>query len=174
MRMLSLSSAAVVLTASILAGCGPEQVKHPGVTPAAGVVTYNGTPVEGASVAFFSEESKKAGWNLSGRTDAAGKFEITSIFAPGTEAKGVPPGSYTAVVVKSEGGPAAKPMDMKADPKAYDEFMRSQQNSASGKAPEVTAPKSLVPTKYTVETSSDLKVKVEGSGNPNIELKLVD
>lgn len=174
MRLSGFSSATVLLAVSVLGGCGPEQIKHPDVAPAAGIVTYNGAPVEGAMVSFFSEESKKAGWNLSGRTDAAGKFEVTSSFAPGTEMKGIPAGNYTAVVIKSEAA-AMKAVDIKSDPKAYEELMKSRQRAPTEGAPtESPSAKNLIPTKYATEATSGLTVQIDKSGNSNIELKLVD
>ncbi len=152
-----------------LAGCGgAQQVPHPDVVQAAGVITQNGAPVEGATVVLMSEESKKAGWVFSGKSDAAGKFAITSVFAPGTDAKGVPVGDYTAVVTKFD-FPAAVPMDMKA----YEDQVRLKQTKP-GMAPQSTGPKSLLPPMYATDTTSSLKVRIEGSGNPNIELKLLN
>jgi hypothetical protein len=150
-----------------VAGCGAaEKVRHPDVVKAGGVVTQNGAPVEGATVAFVSEESKKAGWVFSGKSDAAGKFAITSVFAPGTDARGIPVGDYTAVVTKFD-FPTAVPTDMKA----YEEQVRLRQANP-GIPAQATGPTSLLPPQYGSDTTSGLKVRIEGSGNPNIELKL--
>jgi hypothetical protein len=152
-----------------LVGCGgAEKATHPNVVQAGGVVTHGGTPVEGATVVLMSEESKKAGWVCSGKSDAAGRFAITSVFAPGTDAKGIPVGDYTAVVTKFEFA-AAVPMDMKA----YEEQLRSRQQN-SGAVAQSTSPKILLPAMYGTDTTSSLKVRIDASGNPKIELKLLN
>jgi hypothetical protein len=154
---------------TVLAGCGGGQkVAHPDVVQAAGVVTQNGAPVEGATVVLMSEESKKAGWVCSAKSDSAGKFAITSVFAPGTDARGIPVGDYTAVVTKFDFAPAV-PTDMKA----YEEQVRLKQTNP-GLAAQSAGPKSLLPPIYGTDTTSSLKVRIEESGNPNIELKLLN
>ena len=87
---------------------------------------------------------------------------------PGTDAKGIPVGDYTAVVTKFD-FPAAVPTDMKA----YEEQVRMRQTNP-GVAAQSTSPKSLLPPIYGTDTTSSLKVKIDGSGNPNIELKLLN
>ena len=57
--------------------------------------------------------------------------------------------------------------------KAYEEQVRLKQQN-SGAAVESTSPKSLLPTMYGTDTTSSLKVRIEESGNPNIELKLLN
>ncbi len=177
MRLSKSSSVILLGIVAAVGGCGgAEQIKHPSVVPAAGVVTYNGAPVEGATVAFFSETSKKEGWSLTGQTDASGKFEITSTFAPGTVAKGVPAGDFTAVVIKTAAASTGGPKGAQADPSAYADIMKKNQeamlNRGAGAQPE--APKNVIPKKYAAEITSDLKVTVGIEGKKDIELTLAD
>jgi hypothetical protein len=169
MHLRSLLIIAIGGGCTALAGCGgAEKATHPNVVQAGGVVTHGGAPVEGATVVLMSEESKKAGWVCSGKSDAAGKFAITSVFAPGTDAKGIPAGDYTAVVTKFD-FPSAVRMDMKA----YEEQLRLKQTN-SGIPAQSSSPKSLLPPIYGTDSTSSLKVRIDGSGNPNIELKLLN
>jgi hypothetical protein len=170
MRLLKLLLCA---TTAALAGCGgsEQQAQHPAVAPTAGTVTYNGSPVAGATVTLFSDTTKEKGWTLAAQTDAEGKFEIMSRFAPGTEFKGAPAGDYTIVVTKFETPAAAAPKDLTA----YEEqFKKQQQAAASGARPEVTAAKASIPTKYSQDGTSPLKVKIEAAGNSDIEVTLED
>ncbi len=68
------------------AGCGD------GITlyPVSGTVTLDGKPVEGLMVAFAPEDS---GFSGAGRTDANGKYTITS-----TKGKGLPSGNYNVAI----------------------------------------------------------------------------
>lgn len=172
-RMWSVLACGVAAIA--LAGCGgggDVKVKHPDCSSAAGVVTYNDKPVEGARVMLISADTKKNGWGCTGNTDAGGKFEITTSFAPSTQVKGIPPGDYSVLVTKIEKLTTA---EMEAAKKEGEE---NQKKIAAGADPASLtnpgAPKNLVPAKYADEFKSDLKVKVEKAGNTNIDLKLAD
>jgi len=163
--------------AAALVGCGgggDAKVKVPDVVPAAGTVTYNEKPLEGASVLFMSAETKKNSWACAGQTDAAGKFEITSTFSPSTQVKGLPAGEYTVVVTKMEKTKTMTPAEIDAMKKEMDE--KAMQAAKSGGNPVTVQPKtpSMIPEKYGADTTSDLKVKIEKPGNPKIELKLAD
>ena len=144
------------------------------VSPAAGIVTYNDKPVEGARVVFLSGESKKNTWGCSGMTDASGKFEISTSFSPTQQAKGIPVGDYTAVVTKAEAQTLSREQH-EAQAKEMQEKMKKAQAAGGKDDPTFDAPpKALVPAKYGDETKSGLKVKIEKAGNTKIELKLAD
>lgn len=55
-----------------IAGCGGRPSGYPETAPVMGVVTLNGTPLEGATVSF----SPAAGRSSSGRTDSSGRYEL--------------------------------------------------------------------------------------------------
>ena len=82
-------SVLLVLVLVGVVGCGGE----PGTAPTVkvtGTVTYNGEPVEGASVAFIPENGRPA----SGTTDPSGKFTL-STFESGD---GAVPGKHTVAI----------------------------------------------------------------------------
>lgn len=73
-------------------GCG-ESDKGPKTVPAEGVVTLDGEPVEGASVAIVNDIGK----NARGRTDEDGHFELTAFeYKSGAE-----PGEYKVIVSRT-------------------------------------------------------------------------
>lgn len=93
------------LAMSFLTGCG-ETDKGPRTVPAEGVVTLDGSPIEGASIVFIDDGGQ---YPARGRSDADGKFSL-SAFEYKT---GAVPGSYKAIVSRtvvetaSEKGPPA-------------------------------------------------------------------
>jgi hypothetical protein len=113
----------VLLVAGLgtVAGCGGNE-------PVKGVVKLDGTPVEGATVTFVSEDGKAT---FSGTTDAAGEFTLA-----GTDGKaGAKPGTYKVMVTKMSANaePMAPPNpgDMK---EAKAEMMEGAKEAAKPKA----------------------------------------
>ena len=89
----------VVLVLVGVVGCNDK----PGTAPTlkvTGTVTYNGEPVEGASVAFIPENGRPA----SGTTDASGKFTL-STFESGD---GAVLGKHTVAISESSEAPSAE------------------------------------------------------------------
>jgi hypothetical protein len=79
-------------------GCGRE-----GVAPTVqvtGKVTYNGDPVEGASVGFIPESGRPA----SGTTDASGNFTL-STFETGD---GAVPGTHAVTITEASVAPSGE------------------------------------------------------------------
>ncbi|MCL2118472.1 MAG: carboxypeptidase-like regulatory domain-containing protein [Planctomycetaceae bacterium] len=77
-------------------GCGSVDAEF---RPVSGIVTYDGTLLEGASVAFVPVDN--SGVAATGTTDATGKYTLTSTTAKkfGTGAK---PGKYLVKISKTE------------------------------------------------------------------------
>jgi len=81
-----------------LAGCGSG---HPSTVTVSGKVTHDGKAVPGASIVL-----SRGGGDITkgevaiGKTDASGRFELTTHFAGQTAAKGVVPGSYKVTISK--------------------------------------------------------------------------
>ncbi len=141
MYRLVLASFALVCSA-ILIGCGgpAEDPNRPATVAVSGTVTYNGQPIEGATVAFLPKVP--AGTGASGRTDASGKFGLTA-FQPGD---GAVPGSYLVTIVKTEAQGGGE----------------VQEDSSAAPA----VPKSLLPEKYGNPQGSGLTAEVkEGAEN---------
>lgn len=141
---------------AFIAGCGSDM---PSTVPVTGTVTMDGSPVEGATVNFLSEEGART---ASGRTDASGKFTLKTIV--GTDsADGAVVGRHQVAVVKTESEGQSV-----GDPK---EFM-----SKMAENPTITSDfkiKQVIPAKYGNPTMSGLTADVsEGGANDfTFELK---
>jgi len=135
------------IVALALSGCGES---GPTLYPASGTVTYNGKPVEGASVTF-TPESGPIGV---GTTDAAGKYTIATLGKPGAV-----PGENKVSVSKASTVGAGKQM-------TPEDMMKLQKGGATTKAE--------LPEKYSSPITSGLppaNVTADGAKNVfNFEL----
>ncbi|GAA4427231.1 carboxypeptidase-like regulatory domain-containing protein [Bremerella cremea] len=139
----------MLVVAIALVGCNANSLPS-GAAAVEGNVTYDGVPVEGATVTFRS----KSGFAAVGKTNAEGVYHLSSSKIPG----GTEPGSYTITVVKRE---AAEGGSLTEDDPNY-------KPNASAKP--VTR-KHLLPEKYSKPTTSELTREVEaGSNLVNLEL----
>ena len=103
----------------LAAGCsdGAEAPKLPPLVPVSGTVLMDGNPLADATVTFLPEAATDAFRGPMGRTDAAGKFELSSDVGGGKQAKGAAVGKYKVVVskfIKADGTPF--PPDSKEAP----------------------------------------------------------
>jgi hypothetical protein len=112
-----------------------------------------GEPVEGADVAFMASGASHA---ASGKTDAQGKFSLTTLEKPGAV-----PGTHTVTISKYESASttAMKPEDYMA-----------QMQPGSAQAPE--GPKSLLPKKYADPANSGLSATVKEDGENDFTFEL--
>ncbi|MBA2116545.1 carboxypeptidase-like regulatory domain-containing protein [Bremerella alba] len=96
MRILSIS---LLILAAASLGCNSgEPTLVPGrsrTIPVQGKITLDGTPIEGATVMFFSEKLMITSY---GKTNATGEYALTT-YEPGD---GAPAGRYQVSVKKSE------------------------------------------------------------------------
>jgi hypothetical protein len=137
----------IALTAGCSSGIGNDKWKsaRPRTVPAAGTITLNGAPLEGAQIVLIPANGKLGG---SGVSDAKGAFRLTT-FPPDD---GVVPGSYRVMIAKAE-------LPENPDPDA----------------PESTVPKfakSLIPARYSNPETSGLTVEVPDSGDKEIVIAL--
>lgn len=147
-------------------GCGgPEGLK--GLVPVTGTVTYQGAPVEGANVAFAPDGDGKA---ASGRTDADGKFKLTTL-NPGD---GAMPGKYKVSVSKSENLDPAAQITAEDMMKMVSGGKAPPMGPTKGKAGEAGGTKYHVPKKYSTPGESGLTAEVKGSGTNDFTFDLVD
>ncbi len=141
----------------VWAGCGGAAVdpNRPATAPVSGTVTYQGSPVENATVTFLA--SAPDGKSAVGRTDASGKFALMT-FAPGD---GAVPGQYKVMISKqvTEGGVSEE--------EAYKYIERGEN------PPEPTV-KNLLPEKYTAADTSGLSADVTESGENTFTFELTD
>ncbi len=152
-----------------LAGCGGGGggAERPKTVKVTGKVQYKGLPVAGASVVFLGDGSSTPAL---GRTDADGRFELTT-FEPGD---GAIPGTHKVTVSKivaskSPGSTATGVASMEeAAKKARDRGDPTQTQSLDAAA------MSLLPEKYSQAATTDLSFEVKASGTNDIPIELKD
>jgi len=134
-----------IMSGALVAGCSGSAVDRPAPVAATGVVTHNGTPVEGALIVF-----QPAGHNFAatGRTDAKGAFVLTA-FEPND---GAVPGEYKVAVTKTE--------------------VSVQGAATSDDAPTTRSEKVLLPIKYARADGSGLVASVKEGTENKFEFKL--
>lgn len=155
----------IVAGLATYAGCGgPEGV--PGVVKVSGTVTLDGTPVEAATVSFRPEGDARA---ASGRTDANGRFQLTTL-NPGD---GALPGSYKVSISKVEDTDPAH--QITAEEMA--EMMSGDKQAPKGPTRPGQKTKNVgmkyhVPQKYMDPEKSGLTATVTADGDNNFTFEL--
>ena len=134
-------------------GCSGGDGGDPNGKVVTGTVTYNGSPVEGANVTFMSANA-----SAFGRTDAAGKYQLTT--ASGEK---VSLGDYQVSIVKKEAPPASTAST------SEEEYVPPDPN-----APPAPAPKDLLPTKYADAAKSGLSASVKADDENKFDFDLTD
>jgi hypothetical protein len=133
----------------ILAGCGggsdPDRLD---TVSAGGTVTYNGVPVEGASVTFMPQSED--GHGAVGTTDEEGHFELTT-YEPGD---GAVVGDYKVKITKIEAQGALS----QEEAQAYEE---------KGQTPPPIRAKSDLPLQYANPDTSGLTQEVKEDADEN-------
>lgn len=144
----------IVTAASVGGGCSTRSGVE-GIVPVTGTVTYNGTPVEGATVSFSPAGE---GRSASAITTEDGKFSLTTLEA----GDGALPGSYKVGISKSE---EVNPMSPEERQKYFDENM--------GRMPTVEH-RQLLPEKFKNPNTSGFTVEVGKSGKNDFTFDLAD
>jgi hypothetical protein len=155
------------LSMLLVAGCsgGAEgAANRHGTAQVTGTVTYNGQPVEGASVTFSPNVpvaeagTAKAAF---GRTDASGKFTLRT-YEPDD---GAIPGEYRVAISKFD-------QPLPALPEGYDE--ERDYEPPDENAPPPPPAKSLIPERYSNPGTSGFVQTVEEGTENHFEFKLAD
>jgi hypothetical protein len=146
-------------------GCSGRSGR-PETVPVRGIVTYQGKPVAGASVAFLAPGAPAP---ASGTTNAAGKFQL-STFASND---GAVVGKHVVTVRELPGVPempitSASPSDA-VDPKAIDQAMERTAQAIT----QAKKARSSIPGKYADRKMSDLRLDVI-DGENFFEIELTD
>jgi hypothetical protein len=81
----------------MVVGCGSS---HPPLTIVTGTVTYDGKPLEDATVAILPDGGDGTTKPAGGKTDAQGNFTLATTFPDGVTIAGVGEGSYMLCVSK--------------------------------------------------------------------------
>jgi hypothetical protein len=122
----------------VAAGCGTPNSR----VPAVGIVTLDGAPVEGATVAFFPDVNSPGQGGFA-KAGPDGRFEIAY---PGT-GTGLVPGTYRVTVTKPPGNMPRKSED--------DTLIDAPIRSGGG-----------IPGRYANPENTPLRVTVEPGGRP--------
>jgi hypothetical protein len=148
-RWLTYAAALAVLAAA--AGCSRDSGSYAQVS---GVVTFNGSPIDGAKVTFYStvESGGEKIGPYSATTDSSGKYLIASV----GKQPGVPPGMYKVTIVKLDVRPDNVPAE------GWDEG----QIEASGMG------KNTLPKDYERLATTKLSVTLEAGKNENKDFNL--
>jgi len=163
---------AIVLLNSGCGGGGPEGSSDIKLAEGGGTVTYNGSPLAGASVTFIPA----AGPIASGTTDLSGKFKLSTGALSGVA---VGKCKVTVTAFESGGKPAAAavtagPTTKPADPEEMRKKMNlgSQMREVEGAG--ASGAKSLIPDIYGKPDKTTLSFQVETDAAKNqfkIDLK---
>jgi hypothetical protein len=130
-----------------------------------GVVSHNGSPVDGAKVEFHgtTQEGGKSDIFVV-QTDSSGKYFLAS---SGTN-PGIPPGMYKVVITKLEGDVA---MTGSQDGMDAGQMEAQMSDMAPGTAAMKTI-KNLLPSEYGSLATSKLSTAVEAGKNENVNFDL--
>lgn len=136
-----------------MAGCGTP---GPKLYKAGGTVTYKDKPVEGATVTFVYADSNFA----SGRTDAAGKYQLTYMAKSGGAALGKCSATVTKVESRAEGVPpppeTKDPLQRAKDMQKYEDAVKKKLEAEKAGA----AVAVLLPAKYGDPKTSNLTFEI--------------
>lgn len=147
---------AVVVTST---GCPePEPADRLDRVPATATVTYNGTPVEGATVTLFPKDS--GGKGAFGLTDSSG----TATLGTYESGDGAVPGEYTVTVFKTEGATSGVVGDAEESDVAEEEEESEEDVEAAD----------LLPVKYKDISTTDLSATVTEGGDNAFVFELKD
>ena len=158
---------AAIITVCFVIGCSNPDRKY---TKVEGVVIYNQQPVAGASVTFLPVNPGSDTEPAAGRTDANGKFTLTSSGARGG-GQGLLAGEYNVVVTKISVPPDPDDEAFAQGTITYNEL----QERKSRKDPYQSRPATnLLPEKYARAGHTGLRVKVEDGKSQTFNFDLTD
>lgn len=152
-----------LLVMAAVAGCGAK-ADGPKTAKTSGVVTYNGAPIQGATVTFANDKSPRAG---TGITNDKGAFVISTF--------GIDDGAIvgTHVVTVMKQATSAQVSQMKPE-----DYMKQMQGTGGGGGGPVMTPgaaaKPELPVKYSNSGTSPLKFTVEEGKDNQFKLELTD
>lgn len=155
MKMKMLVLLAIAASAVLVSGCA----KDTGHRKTTGVVTYNGEPVEGATVVFIPQV--QGGASGSAMTDAQGAYSATS----GSVGEGLLPGEYKVTISKRETVVDPDQAAYEAGEITYDELQ--ERNRAKGLSGTGPAGESLVPEIYSNAAATPLTITVTDDAAKN-------
>jgi len=162
-----------LLTSVFMAGCSSDP-PGPKIANVDGSVTYNGSPLAGATVTFVPENGPLA----MGVTDLSGKFKLATGALAGAavgparvSVSAFPPGQSSSNDMSA--AMAKPPTNPQESAEYWKKIGEMQQKMSQRQSAEPEKPKSLVPERYNKAESSGLSytVKPDGDNHFTIELK---
>jgi hypothetical protein len=152
------------LASMLCSGCGGGGTPKPKTVKVTGKVIYKGLPVQSASVAFLGDGNSPPAL---GRTDAEGRFELTTS-DPGD---GAVPGVHKVTVAKIVA--SSKPSTATGT-SSMEDMARKAADRGNKPPAEDAGPMSLLPDKYSQASTSDLAYEVKESGTNDFTIELKD
>jgi hypothetical protein len=135
----------ILILLLLLSSCSSREASdRPRTYPVTGVVTYQGNPVEGATVTFIGEK-----YSATGRTDSQGRYKLTTFQA----GDGAVPGDYQVTIMKM------------AAPNYKDDESQEPSGDETGEEPNVQRPTPQIPVQYANPQTSHLRAKVLPESN---------
>jgi len=152
--MSTLRRIGLLLVIVFVSGCGGDVAKQPTVK-VTGIVTYEGEPVEGATVVFGAAAGQERG--ASGITDATGRFNLTTY----EKDDGAIVGPFTVAIFKTETTGGMSP---------------DEEHKAIAAGQQVKAAETVdkLPAKYKDGPKSGLTADVAADRENHFEFKLAD
>jgi len=143
-----------------LAGCS-KVARIPGLVKCEGTVTWNGAPIEGATVTFYPQHPNGRGGV--GMTDANGKFKTTTLHVN----DGIEPGEYIVTIKKVT--------SVREEPKqaAFPSDDGDRDRRGIGIAPDRFVDTYHIPQVYSDKNTSGLTAVVSPKGTRDLLFELV-
>jgi hypothetical protein len=174
----------IAVGAVALMGCS-NKVPRLKTYPVSGTVTYNGKPLEGATVAYVG--SNVDAHRSTGTTDSEGRFSLTTYAGPQQLLRGAVPGEYQVTISKVKAiATQASNTDQMANWQNLSEQERQElmqknmqrmvprgTNNNMQKPPDNT-PVPEIPERYSQPETSGLTAQVVEGENAPREFKLTD
>lgn len=162
-RLAGVVSAACLVLSAGCGGGGADIGSRQPVFPVSGTVTYAGTPLSMATIAFSPQDGQPTAF---GKTDVSGRYQLTTYdFGDGAAA-----GNYKVVVNKTVSASESAD-DGRSDAGHGDTFSGDGDSHAAAQAKAATS-QSLVPPEYASSSSTPLTADVKSGEDNVIDLKL--
>lgn len=160
-------------------GCGAKSSSLTTV-PVSGHVTYNGSPVDGAVVAFSPKEGG-TGFAASGTTNSEGQYKLVTYESAAKPLTGAVPGEYVVTITKIEHDAGALPKTGSMTPEAINSMSPEERAKMAGGPQQVggrfvppKADKNLLPAKYASASEPVLTITVTADQKDAIDFPLKD